>query len=141
MSFSLALQNGDLVQRGGRLGIVYGTEKLVQDLNVWLTEGYGGDQMHPEFGSILESYIGTIINPATKAEVRSEVLRVLQNYQAVQLRGIKNTPQKYSLSEILYSINDIKISITYDTVSVMISVGTAPPETLEAIVNISATNA
>lgn len=139
MSFSLALKDGDLVKRGASFGIVYGVEKLVQDLNIWLTEGFGGDIMHPELGSTLESYIGTIITPSTKAQIQSEVLRVLQNYQAVQLRGIKTIPQKYSLSEILYSISDIKVTITYDTVSVTISVITAPPQAQMAIVTATAT--
>ena len=139
MSFSLALQDGDLVQRGAALGIVYGVDKLVQDLNIWLTEGFGGDIMHPELGSILEAYIGTIISPSTRAEIQAEVLRVLQNYQAVQLRGIRTIPQKYSLSEILYSVNDVKVTLTYDTVSVVISVSTAPPQAKTAIVTATAT--
>jgi phage baseplate assembly protein W len=139
MSFSLALQDGDLVQRGAAFGIVYGVDKLVQDLNIWLTEGFGGDIMHPELGSILEAYIGTIISPSTRAEIQAEVLRVLQNYQAVQLRGIRTIPQKYSLSEILYSVNDVKVTLTYDTVSVVISVSTAPPQAKTAIVTATAT--
>jgi phage baseplate assembly protein W len=139
MSFSLALQDGDLVQRGAAFGIVYGVDKLVQDLNIWLTEGFGGDIMHPELGSILEAYIGTIISPSTRAEIQAEVLRVLQNYQAVQLRGIRTIPQKYSLSEILYSVNDVKVTLTYDTVSVVISVSTAPPQAKTATVTATAT--
>lgn len=140
MSFSLALsQNGDLVQRGSSLGIVYGIDKLAQDLKLWLTESFGGDMMHPELGSTLESYIGSIITPATKAEIQSEVLRVLQNYQAVQLRGIQIVPQKYSMSEILYSINDVKVVLSYDTVSVTISVSTAPPSVQVATVTATAT--
>lgn len=141
MSFSLALENGDLVRKGSQLGIVYGIDKLVQDLNIWLTESYGGDIMHPELGSVLESFIGTLITPATEDRIRSEILRVLENYRAVQLRGIRSRPEKYSLSEILYRINGVRVNSTYDTVSAMIAVSTAPPEALEATINVSATNA
>lgn len=139
MSYSLALdENGDLALRGDTLGVVYGVDKLIQDLTIWLTEGYGVDIMHPELGSMLDAWIGSIITQTTKAEVQSEVLRVLRNYQNVQIRGIRTTPQRYSLSEILYGINDIKIDINYDTVSVIISISTPPPESRIANVIITA---
>lgn len=141
MSFSLAIEDGDLVKRGASFGIVYGVNKLTQDLRVWLTESFGGDMMHPELGSMLDSWIGGIISPSTKSEVQAEVLRVLQNYQAVQLRGIKTVPQKYSMSEILYSVNDIKVVLNYDTVAVTIAISTAPPQSQTAIVTAVATTA
>ena len=141
MSFSLAIENGDLVQKGASFGIVYGVDKLKQDLGIWLTVSFGGDMMHPELGSMLDSWIGSIISQSTKSEVQAEVLRVLQNYQAVQLRGIKTVPQKYSMSEILYSVNDIKVILNYDTVAVTISVSTAPPQTQTATVTAVATTA
>lgn len=128
MSYSLELVDGDLVRRGSSFGIVYGIDKLVQDLSAWLTESFGSDIMHPEMGSLLDSWIGTIITAATQADIHTEVLRVLQNYQSVQVRGIKTKPQKYSLSEILYSIDDIKVTTNYDTVSVLISASTPPPD-------------
>lgn len=139
MSYSLALINGDLVQKGSSMGVVYGVNKLVQDLTLWLTESYGGDIMHPELGSILDSWIGTIISSSTQADVQSEVLRVLQNYQSIQIRGLKNIPQKYSLSEILYSIDDIQVNLNYDTVTVIISVSTAPPQSQVATIIATAT--
>lgn len=141
MSFSLAIEDGDLVRKGANFGIVYGVEKLAQDLRLWLTESFGGDAMHPELGSMLDAWIGGIISPSTKSEVQAEVLRVLQNYQAVQLRGIKTVPQKYSMSEILYSVNDIRVTLNYDTVAVTISVSTAPPQMQTATVTAVATTA
>jgi phage baseplate assembly protein W len=128
MSYSLLLENGDLVMRGTSFGIVYGVDKLTQDLTVWLTESFGSDIMHPEMGSLLDSWIGTIITAATKADIQSEVLRVLHNYQSVQVRGIKTRPQKYSLSEILYNIDDIKVTTDFDAVSVVIAASTPPPD-------------
>jgi phage baseplate assembly protein W len=138
MSFSLAIENGDLAARGDGLAIVVGVDKLVQDLTVWLTEKFGSDIMHPEMGSMLDSWIGSVISSSTKADVQSEVLRVLQNYQNVQVRGIKTTPQRYSLSEILYSIDDIQVLVGYDTVSVVISVSTAPPQSQIANIIVTA---
>ena len=140
MSYSLALENGDLVPRGNQLKVVYGVDKLTQDLKLWLTESLGGDIMHPELGTMLDAWIGSRITFSTKAEVHAEVLRVLDNYQRVQVRGVKTRPQKYSISEILWEINDIKIDINFDTISVLISVSTPPPQsrTAQIIVTTSA---
>ena len=44
-------------------------------------------------GSILQDFIGDIVSGSTRAEIHAEVLRVLQNYQAVQLRRLKESPQ------------------------------------------------
>ncbi|QZE10477.1 baseplate wedge protein [Mycobacterium phage ScoobyDoobyDoo] len=120
MSFSLALADGDLVQKGNQLDLVFGVDKLNQDIYLWLMERYGGDRFHVNMGSILQDFIGSIVGGSTKAEIESEVLRVLQNYQAVQLRGIKENPQLYSSSEMLVSIDDIQVSINYDTVNVAV---------------------
>lgn len=125
MSFSFAVLNGDLVQQGSSLGIVYGINKLTQDMTLWVTERYGIDPMHPTMGSLLQDWIGGIINTATQSQVQSEILRVLQNYQAVQYLGLKANPQKYSLSELLQSIQAIDVSILYDTISVSITVANA----------------
>lgn len=125
MSYSLAVRNGDLVREGSSLAIVYGVEKLKQDLQCWVTERYGGDRFHPLMGSILQEYIGSVISPRTYAEIQDEVMRVLDNYQRVQYVGFKNNPRLYSLSEILDTIENVQVAINYDTVSVMVSVSTA----------------
>ncbi|ASZ74709.1 baseplate protein [Mycobacterium phage Phabba] len=120
MSFSLALADGDLVQKGNQLDLVFGVDKLNQDVYLWLMERYGGDRFHVTMGSILQEFIGGIVGDSTLAEVESEVLRILQNYQAVQLRGIKENPQLYSTSELLVSIDDIQARLNFDTVNVTV---------------------
>lgn len=124
-SYSLAVANGDLVQKGSGLSIVHGVEKLKQDLELWMTEQFGIDRFHPTMGSTLQDHIGGVINATTQSEVQSEVLRVLQNYQAVQHRGLQENPQLYSLSELLYSIDDIQVVLSYDTVLVTIKIRNA----------------
>ena len=125
MSYSLALKNGDLVMSGNSLQIVYGVEKLKQDIALWLGERFAIDRFHPTMGSTLQNFIGDIINNSTKSRIESEVLRVLSNYQAVQYRGLKENPQKYSLAEILYSIDAVDVSLSYDTVNVKIKLRNA----------------
>jgi len=118
VSFSLAIVNGDLVQKGSVMDLVYGVDKLNQDLYLHLMEGFGGDRFHVNMGSILQEFIGGVVSDSTRAEVQSEVLRVLQNYQALQMRKIKEDPQSMSASELLVSVDDIRASVSYDTVTV-----------------------
>ena len=93
MSFSLELKNGDLGLSGTSLGTVVNAAKLQQDLVCSILTPLGFEELHPEFGSILEE---DLINPETTvigtkdfnhaaAVVRSELLRICQNYQAQQI--------------------------------------------------------
>jgi hypothetical protein len=120
MSYSLAVANGDLVQNGSQLGLVFGVNKLRQDVYLWLTEQYGTDRFHTNMGSILQDFIGGIANEASRAEVHAEVFRVLQGYQALQLRRFKEHPEKLSASELLVSVDDIATKLNFDTVNVTI---------------------
>lgn len=122
MTYSLAVSGGDLVKQGRELVIVHGSDKLRQDMTCWLIERYGGNQFHPGYGSILESYIGSVINTNTKAQVYSEILRVLNNYQNMQYRAFTANPKAFSLAELMYSIDAVDIRITYDTVRADITV-------------------
>lgn len=118
MSYSLAIANGDLVQKGSSLGLVFGVDKLRQDVNCWLLERYGGDRFHVNMGSILQDFIGGIVNDSTRAEVQAEVLRVLQNYQTMQAKRFKESPERISPSELLVWVQDIQTAVSYDSVYV-----------------------
>lgn len=120
MSYSLAIADGDLVQKGSQLSLVQGVDKLKQDIYLWIMERYGGDRFHVNMGSILQEFIGGIATESTRAEVHAEIFRVLQNYQAVQLRRFKEDPRLLSASELLVSVDDIVTKISYDTVNVTI---------------------
>lgn len=120
MSYSLRVVGGDLCRRGSQLDIVYGLDKLLQDIDLWLRERYGGDRFHLNMGSILQDFIGGVVSDSTNAEVQAEVLRVLQNYQAVQLRRLREKPQSLSPSEMLVSIDDVSTRTNYDSVQVAV---------------------
>ena len=125
MSYSLAIANGDLVQQGSSLGVVFGVDKMRQDVQCWLMERYGGDRFHVNMGSILQEFIGSILNNSTRTEVQSEVLRVLQNYQAMQLKRLKENPEQLSASELLVSVDEILTAVSYDTVAVRVKLRNA----------------
>jgi phage baseplate assembly protein W len=135
MSFSLQVANGDLVQAGSSLGIVYDSNKLQQDMTLWLAERYGIDRFHPAMGSQLQNYIGGIINYNTQATVYSEVMRVLDNYQKVQFQAFRANPSLFSLAEMLYAINSVNVNVGYDSVSIVASVCNAQQQNLTTAVS------
>lgn len=118
MSYSLAIANGDLVQTGDSMGLVFGLDKLNQDMYLWIMERYGGDRFHVNMGSILQEFIGGVVGPDTTAEVQAEIFRILQNYQALQLRLLKEKPTWLSTSEMLVAVDSVTAQASYDTVNV-----------------------
>lgn len=119
MSYSLRITDGDLVQAGSQLDLVWGVDKLNQDINMWMMERYGGDRFHVNMGSVLQEFIGSVLTQSSRSEVQAEVFRVLQNYQTLQLRKIKEEPQMMSASELLVNVDDIVTTLSYDTVTVL----------------------
>lgn len=122
MTYSLAVVDGDLAQQGSSLAIVYGVNKLRQDLTLWMTERRGIDRFHPTMGTILPDFVGSLIVESTKTLIQGEILRVLQGYQAYRLYEFKRAPQNFSYSEMLYSINAIDVALSFDTVYASIKV-------------------
>lgn len=137
MSFSFALRDGDLALLGNQLDLVFGIDKLKQDLDLWLRERFGGDRFHTRMGSILQEFIGGVVRDSTRAEIQNEVMRILQNYQALQLRILKEDPTLLSESEILESIDSIQTVAYYDSVVVQIRYRTATSESSKLVVGVS----
>ena len=129
ISYSLAVADGDLVLEGSNLGIVTGIDKLKMELSHWVTERYGGDRFHPDMGSILQSMIGGRVTASTQYRISTELARVLDNYQRVQYVALQANPSLFSTSELLYSIDDIAVTISYDTVSAVVKVTSAAKNT------------
>jgi hypothetical protein len=120
---------------GSQFGIVYGTGKLSQDMTLWMAERFGIDRFHPAMGSMLENYIGGIVNYNTQSMVYAEAMRVLDNYQKVQFQAFRQTPSNFSLSELLYAIISVNVNISYDTVNVTVNVSNAQQQGVSTIVS------
>jgi len=116
MSYSLKLKNGDLQANGSVLGLVWGKQKLLQDVDLWLKEIYQVDRFHPTYGSVIESFIGNIIGQHAQHEIEAEIHRVLTNLQNVQLRRLKTNPMKYTPDELLHRVVSVTTAISFDTI-------------------------
>jgi phage baseplate assembly protein W len=82
------IQGGDLVIGPGGYATVSGPKKVLQDLSILVREPYGIDRFHPQWGGILEEFVGQEVNPVSRALVRGEIERLLQNYMVMQSRQI-----------------------------------------------------
>lgn len=122
MSYSLAIVDGDLAKRGSQMALVFGINKLKQDINCWLLEQYGGDRFHSNMGSVLQEFIGSVVSGSTPVEVEAEILRVLENYQATQVKRFKENPQKFSPSELLVSVDAVTVTVDYSVVRATIKI-------------------
>ena len=122
MSYSLAIADGDLAKRGSQMALVFGVNKLKQDMNCWLLEQYGGDRFHVNMGSVLQEFIGSVVSSSTRVEIEAEIIRVLENYQALQVKRFKENPQKFSPSELLVSVDSVDVTVDYSTVRATVRV-------------------
>lgn len=138
MSFSLKIVDGDIATLGSAANIVYGTDKLKQDISLWLRERWQSDRFHLAYGSILDSFIGDVIDEGTAYMVEAEVSRVLQNYQALQFRLMKEHPERLSADEIMVSILSINAQVNYDTVNVTIRFTTGSLDVAQMTVGVQA---
>lgn len=106
MSYSLQLRNGDLVVDEGRIGVVTGWQKLLQDLRCHLLEKLGTDSSYPDFGSALDggtapdgteidSPIGETDRDVVEAFVVTEINRVIREHQNKQLARVRDDQYTY----------------------------------------------
>jgi hypothetical protein len=143
MSWSLRLQNGDLALDGTSLGSISGAQKLVQDLRCAILERMGTDDMHPQFGSLIDggfangrevpSLLGGNNWDHIALQVESELRRIATDYQRKQLDRIQQDRLTYGSStltpsEVLAAISGIRLVQAQDALLVQVSIQTATGE-------------
>lgn len=141
MTWSLALQNGDLQLSGSDLGIVTGEAKLIQDLTSFVLTSLGSDPSHPDYGSIIlggadgsgivyQSFLSGINNTANASKLMNELQRVLLAYQNMQLIRAQTDKAVYgkttfSKGEVLLTVNSINANTNESTVTLLVTMTTA----------------
>jgi phage baseplate assembly protein W len=126
---TLALQGGDLVVGQAGHKTITGISKIRQDLALALGEELGTDRFHPQWGSTLPRFVGRPIVGDTEMLVRSEVARVIQAYIDIQQSEVVNDNlasrrTRYSTSDVVAEVTDIKTSIGYDTIRAEVTLRT-----------------
>jgi hypothetical protein len=149
MTWSLKLHNGDLQLGGKGFEKVIDDYKLAQDLKCHILQKMGDNDLHPQFGSLIDggvdengklqsSVIGTSNQELAIAMIRSELIRVLNNYQDSQLSRAKLDKTYYNKAtltpkEVLFSISSIDIYPDLTTLYVRINIvtGKSTKKTIE----------
>lgn len=140
MSYSLQLANGDFTASSAQLGTVTDVEKLTQDLRCCLLEPMGTDDMHFDYGSLIDGGTmsdGTVVAGAigdtnlqqVAALVQSEIARIATAYQAQQLARAKADQATYnrislSPAEALIALTDISMTQQADVLTVVVTLET-----------------
>lgn len=139
---SFRVREGDLVVTAGSAESVSGSDKLIQDLTLWLQEPIGTGFTTPRFGSTLPSLIGRSDPEAAVLEIQSEVQRVLSLYQAYQYEKIKAARMNgrlhtYSRREILNRILSVQAVAVGSAVYVQARVQTGAGDEIGVPVSIT----
>lgn len=124
MSKSLKITNGDLSIGSGRsFELVTGSDKLGQDLRLWVLEKLGTDSATPNYGTTIdggtiqgqevESLIGQILTEERVDSVREQINSLLLQYQQNQLARIQNDLVNFGQKtltddEIIQVVNSIQ---------------------------------
>lgn len=140
MSWSLRVSNGDLALDGGKLGVVSGSNKLLQDLRHYILERMGTDPLHPSYGSLLDggtrpngqevpSPLGRTDWNVVALEIESEIRRIAANYQSRQVERAKADRLYYGKStldqgEILAAVQAVRFKQSLDALNVYVVIET-----------------
>lgn len=154
MSISLRIEGGDLVVGNGRsYSTVSGSDKLAQDLRLWVLAKIGTDPSTPEYGTsfdggfvngqAVEPVIGQLMTAQRVLEVRAAMIDLLSNYQATQLARIKqdmvdfNGQKTLTPDETIQNIVNVEATAIADTIIVRATVQTMSNTTLNVTLPVS----
>ena len=141
MSWSLQIKDGDFRVDSAHLGTVIGQNKLVQDMTCAIMERMGTDNLHPEYGSLIDggrtpdgvvatSVIGDTDTEMVALKIESELTRIARQLQRQQLARAKADKMTYgnatlSPQEVLMELQGVDFSITLDRLTVFVHLVTA----------------
>ena len=144
MTWSLRLKNGDIEKNGSQLAKVKHESKAIQDLRSQLLYKMGINDLHPEYGSLLnggvtpegtvhESLIGTDDKEAAKLLIRSEINRIIGDYQNTQFARAKRDKMAYGKAtltrrEAIVGISNITVDDSLDSIYIKITLVTGSKE-------------
>jgi phage baseplate assembly protein W len=111
----LQLVGGDLFASGRGFATVTGADYVRQRVATALTEPYGSDPYHPEWGSALHGYLGSPQDAGTPALLTSEVSRVLAQLVAAQqllitASAMTGTRSQLMAADVIASVDSVNAS-------------------------------
>jgi len=102
---TITVSNGDINLVGGKLQFSFGSNKLAQDIALWLKEPLGTGFTTPGFGSLLPGMVGSSQANNSASTIENEILRVLKLYQGQQILTLQQAQNSAQLS--IWNRNEI----------------------------------
>jgi phage baseplate assembly protein W len=140
----LQLIGGDLVASGRGFATVTGTDYVRQRVATALTEPYGSDPYHPEWGSALRGYLGAPQDAGTPTMLTSEVSRVLAQLIAAQqllitASALAGTRSQLAAADVIASVDSVDAfqGVRPDAIAVAISLTTQGGQQLQVTRTVS----
>ncbi len=134
---SMQLRDGDVVLSANRrANFVYGKDKLLQDLQLWLLEPVGTGYVTKRFGSLLDSLIGSNSPQQQVAQIVTEVQRVLALYQRWQIERMRQSKEMvgdmryWHSTEVLNLVEDIETDVFGNRVQLRVKIRTFSNDSL-----------
>jgi hypothetical protein len=126
---SLKIVNGDLAIGAAGFEEVEGEAKVRQDLGIAVREPYGCDRFHPQWGSLMDTYVGGPITEEIKNLVVAEAMRIVANYsynQQAIMQGdeLDGRKARFSSNEIIREVTAIEVQQTMDAIHVRVRLET-----------------
>jgi hypothetical protein len=141
MSWSLQITHGDFQVESAHLGTVTQHAKLIQDFRCAILEKMGTDNLHPDFGSLIDG--GTTPDGTTSNGVigesdlgtvgliiETEINRIARYMQRAQLERAKQDKLTYGKAtltpqEVLLQLNGIEMTQRQDSIKVVVGLVSA----------------
>jgi len=126
---TITVSNGDIQMNSGKIQFSTGKKKLIEDLQRWLEEPIGTGFTTPNFGSLLNTYIGSSNFSLSTNSIDNEILRVLQLYQGQQMLDLKSAQNSARLSnwnksEIIQNIVSVDVTIQNSSIIAAVTINT-----------------
>lgn len=141
----LQLVGGDLLASGRGFATVTGADYVRQRVATALSEPYGSDPYHPQWGSALQGYLGAPQNSASQAMVASETSRVLAALIAAQQlmitsSALAGTRSQLAASDVIAVVNGVSAAqgSRPDAIAVTVSLTTQGGQQLAVSRTVSA---
>lgn len=141
MSWSLQITHGDFQVESAHLGTVTAQAKLVQDFRCAILEQMGTDNLHPDFGSLIDGgttpegvtsngVIGETDLNLVALVIETEINRIARYMQRAQLSRAKSDKMTYGKAtlvpqEVLLQLNGIDMTQTEDKIKVIVHLTSA----------------
>lgn len=141
MAWSLQISDGDFTLDGSNYGTVMGQAKLVQEFRCAILEEMGLDNLHPDYGSLIDGGINSegVFTPGVIGEtdqemvalmIEAEVSRIARYIQQAQLARAKQDRFTYGRAtltpeEVLLTLNGVSFLQKEDSLQVTISLTSA----------------